>query len=47
VVVELTKDEFTRIERGVPGRNVSDFLRIAGVAVADFRAQESARSPRG
>jgi hypothetical protein len=40
VVVELTKDEFTRLERGAPGHNVADFLRVAGVAVADFQAKE-------
>jgi hypothetical protein len=40
VVVTLTQAEFNRIEKGAPGRNVSDFLRVAGVAVADFEAKE-------
>jgi hypothetical protein len=40
VVVTLTQAEFSRIEKGAPGRNVADFLRVAGVAVADFQAKE-------
>jgi hypothetical protein len=40
VVVTLTRGELDRIEKGAPGRNVSDFLRVVGVAVADFQAKE-------
>ena len=41
VVVELTSDEFKRLEKGAAGHNVSDFLRVAGVRVADVRAKRA------
>jgi len=45
VVVTLTRGELDRIEKGAPGRNVADFLRVAGVAVADFQAKEKLSPP--
>jgi hypothetical protein len=43
IVVEVTQDEYRRLQRGAPGHSVADFLRVAGVRIADLRAAELER----